>query len=210
MTDYATIAEIKAAMNKTGAGDDAVLTALATAASRAVDNFCNRPDGFVALTEATARVYAGEGKSWQTIDECTSVTEVAVKDSTTDDDYTDWTTADWIAFSGDPEHPEFNRLPYTALMVGYDGDYAHFLNGRRGKHSVPTMQITAKWGYATDVPTPIKQATIITASRWYKRGEGGWSDVLASGELGMLLYQKMLDPDVKLILVAGRYVRPAV
>jgi len=197
-------------MNKTGAGDDAVLTALATAASRAVDNFCNRPDGFVALTEATARVYAGEGKSWQTIDECTSVTEVAVKDSTTDDDYTDWTTADWIAFSGDPEHPEFNRLPYTALMVGYDGDYAHFLNGRRGKHSVPTMQITAKWGYATDVPTPIKQATIITASRWYKRGEGGWSDVLASGELGMLLYQKMLDPDVKLILVAGRYVRPAV
>jgi len=210
MTDYASISEIKAAINKTSADDDTVLTALATAASRAVDNFCNRPDGFVALETATARVYAGEGKSWQTIDECTSVTEVAVKDSTTDDDYTDWTTADWIAFSGDPEHPEFNRLPYTALMVGYDGDYAHFLNGRRGKHSVPTMQITAKWGYATDVPTPIKQATIITASRWYKRGEGGWSDVLASGELGMLLYQKMLDPDVKLLLVAGRYVRPAI
>ena len=210
MTDYCTIAEIKAAINKTGVEDDTVLTALATAASRAIDNFCNRPEGFVALTVATARVYAGNGKSWQPIDECTEVTLVAVKDSTTDDDYTSWVAADWIAFSGSAERPNFNKLPYDALMIGADGDYGAFLNGKRGSHSVPTVQVTAKWGYATTVPTPIKQAAITTAARWYKRGEGGWSDVLASGELGMLMYQKVIDPDVKMLLVAGRYVRPAV
>jgi hypothetical protein len=210
MANYATIAEVKAQINKTQADDDAVLTAMITAASLAIDNFCNRLDGFEAVDPATARTYAGDGKAWHEMDDAAAVTLVEVKDSMTDASYTSWAATDWLAFTGDPERPNFNRLPYTAIMVAVNGEYAAFLNGKLGAISQPTVRITAQWGYALTVPDPIKQATITQVARWYKRGESGWSDVLASGELGQLFYQKMIDPAVKFILVGGRYVRPVV
>jgi hypothetical protein len=223
MTDYVTAAEIKAATNKTQTDDDTIFAALATAASRAIDNYCNRPDGFVSVSVATARVYAGSGRSWMPIDECTSISLVAVKNAATDTTYTSWATTDWTAFTGDPERPNFNRTPYTAIMCTAGGDYSAFLNGQYITRSgfrpdpdndtyrgVPTVQVTAKWGYAATVPDAIKQAALVLAARWYKRGESSWSDVLASGEMGQLMYRKALDPDVKFMLSMGRYVRPVV
>ncbi len=223
MTDYATLAECKAAMQKNQVTNDAALSLCITAASRAIDNVCNRPDGFVALSVATARTYAGQGRSWQPIDDCTAITLVAVKDSPTDSAYTSWAVTDWIAFTGDPERPNFNKTPYTALMCSAGGNYSVFTSGfyttRPGfrpdpdyeyKRGVPTIQVTAKWGYATSVPDAIKQAAIAQACRFWKRGESGWSDTLATGELGMLLYRQALDPDIKNLLIMGRYVRPAV
>lgn len=226
MADYCTLAEVKAQLSNISTVDatrDAVITAIITAASRTIDNFCNKPEGFEVAASASARVYAGEGKSWQPIDPCTEITLVAVKDSPTDSTYTSWAAADWIAFSGDPERPDFNRTPYTAVMCSGVGDYSVFTSGyfttRPGfkpdpdneyKRGVPTVQITAKWGDAVTVPAPIKQACITLTARWWKRGEASWSDALASGELGQLMYRQALDPDVKMMLVMGRYVRPAV
>lgn len=206
MTDYLTAAELKSRVNKTETDDDTLLAVLVTAASRAVDNYCNRPDGFVALSVATARVYAGSGRSWLAIDDCTSITAVAAKTSSTDTTYTDWTAADWVAFTGDPARPNFNLAPYTAVMVAAGGSYGTFpTDGAQ-----PMIQVTAKWGYASTCPPAIKEATAVLAARWYKRGESAWSDVLASGETGQLMYRQMIDPDIKMMLVAGRYVRPAV
>ena len=210
MTNYAEIAEVKAQVGKTATDADPVLTAMVAAASRAIDNFCNRPDGFVAVSTATARVYTGTGKTWLRIDECAAITTVSVKESVSDTSYTDWVGTDWIAFRGDPERPNFNRTPYDAVMVLASGNYAAFLSGGLDSIANPTVQITAKWGYATTVPDAIKQAAITLCARWWKRGESAWSDVLASGELGQLLYRKELDPDVKMMLVAGRYVRRAI
>jgi hypothetical protein len=48
------------------------------------------------------------------------------------------------------------------------------------------------------------------SARWYKRLQGAMSDALASGELGMLLYQKSLDPDIRRILVDGRYINSVI
>jgi hypothetical protein len=75
--------------------------------------------------------------------------------------------------------------------------------------SVPTVQVTAKWGYAVTVPDRVKQACIIQAARWFKRGEGGWSDSLANADLGTLEFRKVLDPDLELILKQGRLIKPA-
>jgi hypothetical protein len=231
MADYATLAEVKERIDKTNADADAYLPAIITGASRAIDNFCNHPDGFVALTAATARYYAGTGTALQRIDECVEVTMVSVKDSVTDTTYTDWSPADWVAFSGDPRAPEFNRLPYDHLMTDIGGSYGVFTGGvigglsyfdalfmRMGRYnynprtarSQPTVKVTAKWGYAVTVPAPIKEACCMQAARWYKSYESAFSDVLASGEMGNLYYRKELHPDVKMILVAGRYVRPAI
>jgi hypothetical protein len=216
---YATAEELRAQFNKTSTAKDVTLTALLSAAELTINHFCNRPDGFEADTATSTRIYAGSGKPYQFIDETVEITLVEVKDSPTDTSYTSWAATDWIGFKGDPRDPNYNSLPYDSLMVDPTGDYAVFLSGSyvtRGgfrpstdvPRGVPTVRVTAKWGYSVAVPADIKEACIMQAARWFKRLEGAMSDALSSGELGVLLYQQALDPAIKLILVNGRHVKP--
>jgi len=228
---YATVAELKAEINLTDSEGKhtASLTRLLDAATRAINRVCNRPDGFDASSTATVRYYTGSGKPYQEIDECVQVTAVAVKDSASDDEdsYTSWTIgtvgttteADVFPATGDPEWPEYNTTPYTLLVIGANGDYSHFPSGRyttRGgfrpttlvARGIPVVQVTARWGFAATVPSDIREACLMQAVRWYKRFQSAMSDTLADGELGMLLYRQSLDPDIRRILVDGRYIRP--
>jgi len=229
MAGYTNLSEIKARMQKTDTDADTFLPMIIDAASRAIDNFCNRDaGGFEASDHATARYLSGNGRAVLLIDECVEITEVAVKDAATDTAYTAWTTpttnmagdGDWLAFSGDPENPDFNNLPYDSLMVDLNGDYNVFISGRyRGLRGfrperdasriVPTVRITAKWGYAINVPDAIKEACIMQVIRWYKREQGAMASALASAELGTLDLFKTLDPDFEFILALGRYIKPA-
>ncbi len=165
----------------------------------------------------------------QRIDDCISITAVAVKDSVSDTTYTAWAASDYIAFNGDRRNPEFNQTPYNALMVDVTGDQSHFTSGWQGggsyqdvifsspiygnfrvnynprqTHGLPTVQITARWGGYATVPDIIKQATISQCSRWYKRGQSSWDDTLASAELGNLIFALELDPDIKQMLTYYR------
>ena len=221
MAVYATVAELKARVNitSTDASRDSVLSALLAAASGAIDQFCNRPDGFLAASVASARTYAGRGAPFVWIDECTEITAVAVKDAATDTTYTAWATTDWVAFSGSPDAPDFNRTPYTGIMTDPNGNYDTFTAGefitRRGfrpssgvGRAVPTVQVTARWGYANETPAQVREAAITTAARWYKRGESSWADAMSNGEMGQLIYRRSLDADVEMML--SRYVLPAI
>jgi len=229
--DYATVAEAKAEAEITDTDHDTVLGRLLDGAARMIDRYCRRPDGFVADGTASARYYPGSGTAIQWIDECAAVSGVAVKDSASDDedDYTSWTLgtigstteADVFPATGDPRRPDYNRTPYTFLVIGPNGDYNYFTGGRyvgpRGfrpepasRRDVSTVEITAKWGYATEVPPDIKEATIMQAIRWYKRLQTGMSDAVGSPDLGQILYRQRLDPDVALILSMGGYRRQTV
>lgn len=222
---YATNTELKARLNKTGSEDDTTITALLEASTVAIDRFCHRPDGFLSDTLASARIYSGSGQPVQAIDECTEITLVAVKDSPTDTAYTSWVAADWIAFGGDPNNPDFQPtskgMPYTGIMCSAAGDYSTFTSGRyvslkgfahteRTRRSVPTVQVTAKWGYSATVPAQIREACIMQAARWYKRGQAAYSDTLAMPDTGQLMFRKVLDPDIQHILEQGRFVRPTI
>lgn len=228
---YCTVAELKSSMQKTDAGDDVLLGRIIEGAERKINRLCNRPDGFEADTVASARYYKGSGKAYQLIDECVEITAVAVKDSISDDTYTTWTSpsamfagdGDWYPGTGDPDDPQFNALPYTLLFVDPNGDQAWFTGEdsvmkKRGRNArglsllarVPTVRVTARWGYATTVPYDIVEATAMQASRWYKRLQSSMADTLASTDLGALLYMQKLDPDIAGILLDGRYVKPAV
>ena len=217
---YATVIELRAEMDKTSTASDLTLARLLDSAAASINDTCNRPDGFMSIPVATARIYAGSGKPFQRIDECTSITTVAVKDSATDDDYTDWASTDWIAFRGDPRFPDFNRVPYTGLMVDPTGDESIFTSGayttKAGfrpltdiHRGVPTVQITGKWGYATTVPADIKEICIEQAARWYKHLEAAGSGLTADSELGQLNTGK-LDGDLISRLKTRRYIKPTV
>lgn len=224
MADYTTPQKVRDSIDSIVAGtQDEVLARLITAVSRQIDRYCNRPDGFVALSAATARVYAGSGEPYLFIDECVAITGVGSKASPDDTTYNAWTSADWIAFSGDPLHPNFNRLPYTGLLTAPAGDYALFISGvytnsvgwrvqladqYQAARNVPTIQVTAKWGYAVTVPADIEQACIIQIARLFKRGQSAFQDSVANADFGTLMYRRGVDPEVEFILKQGRYVVP--
>lgn len=208
MTNWATAQELRSRMNSVTTLNDLNLEAILTAAQNTISRFCNRPDGFLAATTATTRLYAGSGNGYLSIDETPEITAVGVKSSTSDTVFTAWAATDWIAFKGSSRFPNFNKTPYEGLMVSPNGDYSYFRTGSR--RGFPMVQITAKWGYALTIPEELKEASIMQAIQWFKREEGAMTTALASGDLGMLLYNKAVDPAVAMILVEGRYKKPVV
>jgi hypothetical protein len=230
---YATLAELKAEIDVEGTGDDATLQRLLDAAENAINSKCNRPDGFVAVDTATPRYYPGSGKAYQYIGECVEVTAVAVKDSPSDDEdeYESWVVgtpgvtanADVFPAFGDPEWPDYNRTPYDMLIIGTNSQNAPaiFTSGRYSytggfprssqprKYGVLTVRVTAKWGFATVVPTDIKEATIMMAARVYKQLQSTMSDTIAAPEFGELMFRRGMHPTVDWILHEGRYIQPA-
>ena len=233
---YETLANLKLMIQKTDPADDAILQLILNSADKAINSFCNRSDGFVADAAASARYYPGSDEAYQWIDECTEITEVAVKDSPDNTTYTAWTTpttnmagdGDWFAFTGDPIEPDYNPIaegkPYTALGIDPNGDYSYFVGQggyvwpsdlvyeprRRQKGKAPTVRVTAKWGYATTVPDDIRAACAMQAAIWYKRLQSSGASVLANPGVGTLEMFKTLDPMVEQVLKLGRYVKPAV
>jgi hypothetical protein len=228
MMAYTTAALVRARMQKSDAGDDAIITALITAAERAINNFCNRPDGFEADAAASARYYSGNGQGHLLIDECVEIAAVAVKEDVTDTDYEAWSSpttnmagdGDWFACTGDREAPDFNSLPYTMLMVDPNGDYTDFTDAAYSglwgfrttqttkNRGLPTVKVTAKWGYSAAVPQEIAEACAMQTMRWYKRGQSAMASVLATADLGSLEIYPTLDPDIEFILRLGRYIKP--
>lgn len=220
---YASALELRGEMDKTTTADisDAELQRYLDAAARMINRTTNRPEGFVADLVASARTYAGSGKAYQWIDECIEIALVEVKDSVTDTSYAAWASTDWIGFSGEPRFPDLNHLPFGGVLVDPTGDEAIFISGEfaiapgfRSSRGVgrgaPTVRVTAKWGYSVEVPDDIKQACIMQATRWYKRLQGAMADTIAGPDLGTLLFRQALDPDIKLILQDGRYIKPSV
>jgi hypothetical protein len=234
---YCTVNEVKARIDKTYTDDDSLITALIAAAEKTINEWTNHPDGFEALSVATARRFVGSGKTYQLIDENVEISSVEVKDSATDTTYETWASGDYISCRGAFQHPTFDRTPNDLLIVDITGDKSHFTDGNVGgmypysdwngysyndgyyidsrrsrKHLVPgqpTVRVTAKWGYSVTVPTPIREACAMQTARWYKKYQGAMADALASTEFGQLLFIQVLDPDIKAILWLGRFVKPA-
>ncbi len=228
-TSYASVREFRNQIGKVGDTTDVEIQMILDAASQAIDRYCNRKDGFVAAPTATARIYPGSGTFVQFIDQFVSVSLVEVKSSPSVSTWDTWSVNDYVPFAGDERSPNFNPLPYgpySGLMVtatgtsriftsgafsnqiGFRSDMARLQNNALGR-GLPTVRVTARWGFAASVPPVIKQACLTQAARWWKRGSSGWSDSMANGDTGVMTYRKAVDPDVQMMLVAGRMVKPA-
>lgn len=204
MTDYADLAEVKAQINKTTDDKDAVISRAITAASRAIDRVCNRPEGFFKATAAAAKEYPSSGKDHLRINECVEITQVETR-SAANGSYSVWDSGWWVAYTGDSDRPTFGKTPYTGILCTGVNDSVF-----PARSKLPMIRITAKWGYSLDVPEDIQQACITICAKWFKRGEGAWADTFADGNFGLMIYKQALDPDVQMILMKGRYIRPAI
>ena len=189
---YATLSQLKASLRITDSVDDALLELAIEAASREIDSATERQ---FFPTNAT-RIYTPRDSYVVEIDDLTTLT--TLKTSSAADGTFDIT---WSA--SDYQLEPLNGLtggitvPYTQIRAV--GDYTFPIEGGEA-----TVQVVGSFGFAT-APTAIKQATVLLASRIFKRNDSPLG-VAGFGDLGVVRVSR-LDPDVDAMIAPYKKVR---
>jgi hypothetical protein len=190
---YATLTDVKNALRITDALDDSLLETAIESASRMID-------GYTARTFSNAgtavRNFAATDSLTCIIDDAISVTKVETTDEI-GDSYTEWAATDYQL---EPLNSRSDGLymPYTGLRAV--NEYLFPVLDQQA-----LVKITAVWGWAS-IPTAIKQATIIQASRLFKRLDSPLG-VAGFGDMGAIRVGRYLDPDVEQLAMPFRIMR---
>ena len=190
---YDTLLDVKAALRITDSIDDSLLETAIESASRMID-------GFTARTFSNAgtavRNFAATDAINLIIDDAITVTKVESTDEI-GDTYTEWTATDYQL---EPVNGRADGLysPYTGIRAvnTYTWPVVDYQ---------ALVKITGTWGWPS-IPTAVKQATIIQASRLYKRLDSPLG-VLGMGDLGQIRVSRYLDPDVEQLVMPYRIMR---
>jgi len=199
---YATRNQIKAALRIGTADtiDDELIDNCAGAASRLIDGYCNRQ--FWSVGSATTRVYMAENDFYCHIDDIAG-TAITLKTSGATDGNFDvtWTPSDYQL---EPLNGRLDGLQWSYDKIRAVGDYLFpTVNGNYGEQAL--VQLTAVFGWPS-VPEPVTQATIIQASRIFKRYDSPLG-VAGFGDLGAIRVSRFLDPDMAQLVEPYRRMR---
>ena len=199
---YATRNQIKAALRIGTADniDDDLIDNCAGAASRLIDGFCNRK--FWAVGSATTRVYQAEDSFFCSIDDI-SGTAITLQTSTNADGVFDttWSPTDWQL---EPLNGNLDGIEWAYDKIRAIGDYLFpTVNANYGSQAL--VKVTANFGWPY-VPETITQATIIQASRIFKRYDSPLG-VAGFGDMGAIRVSRALDPDVAQLVEPYRRMR---
>ena len=190
---YATLAEVKAALRLNDTIDDSLLEMAIESASRLVDGYSGRyfyNAGTATKNFAAQDNYIVVTEDLQSVSSLQDTNEIGGS-------YTTW---DANEYQLEPLNGKADgiSMPYTQIRaVG-----GNFFNLNVGDALV---RITGVWGWAA-VPIAIKQATIIQASRIFKRLDSPLG-VLSSPDLGFIRVGSRLDPDVAQLVDPYRTLR---
>jgi len=199
---YATRNQIKAALRIGTADniDDDLIDNCAGAASRLIDGYCNRK--FWSVGSATSRVYTAEDDYYCSIDDIAG-TALILKTSSLADGVFDvtWTVTDYQL---EPLNGNLDGLTWSYDKIRAVGDYL-FPNVNANYGSQALVQVTATFGWPS-VPEPVTQATIIQASRLFKRYDSPLG-VAGFGDMGAIRVSRALDPDVAQLVEPYRRMR---
>ena len=186
---YATRNQVKAALRIGTADtlDDDLIDNCVGAASRLIDGYCNRR--FWQTGTAEARVYQAEDSFYCSIDDIAG-TAITLKTSSQADGTFDvtWKVSDYQL---EPLNGNLDGLTWSYDKIRAVGDYLFpTVNANYGEQAL--VQVTAVFGWPS-VPEPITQATIIQASRIFKRYDSPLG-VAGFGDLGAIRVSRFLDP----------------
>ena len=199
---YATRNQVKAAL-RIGVGDtldDDLIDNCVGAASRLIDGYCNRR--FWQTGTAEARVYQAEDSFYCSIDDIAG-TAITLKTSSQADGTFDitWSPSDYQL---EPLNGNLDGLEWSYDKIRAVGDYLFpTVNANYGEQAL--VQVTAVFGWPS-VPEPITQATIIQASRIFKRYDSPLG-VAGFGDLGAIRVSRFLDPDMAQLVEPYRRMR---
>jgi hypothetical protein len=190
---YATLADVKNSLKITDNMDDSLLEIAVESASRLIDGYTGR---YFYNGGTATRNYAASDSWIVYIDDVQSVSEVASTDEV-GGTYTTWTVNDY-------QLEPLNGLtggmtqPYTSIRAVNQYVWP-FLADRA------LVKITGVWGWAS-VPIAVKQATILQASRIFKRNDSPLG-VAGFGDMGVVRVGSRLDPDVQHLVDPYRSMR---
>ena len=192
---YCTLAQVKAGLRITDSVDDTLLEMAAESASRAIDSYCNRV--FYSTGTAVVRYYSPQDSYLCDIDDLVSLTSLYTNSDETQSSYNiQWTSEDRQL---EPLNGLADGQPTPFTRIRAIGEYTfQTLNGEA------SVKVTGVFGYSA-VPIAITQATVIQASRIYKRLDSPLG--IISGELGTMRVGTRLDPDVAQLVDGFRKVR---
>lgn len=203
MTDYATLEEFKRYLriptDSEGGDDidDAELAVAITAASRTIDRFANRT--FTPVGEedvVTARIYTARYNRDRlqyevVVDDFMDDTGLVVKyDPIGDGTYSETVT-------------DTHLYPTRAATYGQPWTRIQFTNGASVPLNDNRIEVTALWGW-TAVPASIKEATLIQASRYWKRRDAPFGVVGGPDQMNWARLMARIDPDVELLVTDWR------
>jgi len=179
--DYITATQLKSYARITDAADDAEIGFAITAASRAVDQHCNRQFGLVA---AEARLYT----AWYHYERCRWVVDV--------DDFQ--SVVGLVVTIGGVATTTFTKEPRNAAAKGKPWERIVFDLAPSATPSYVDnyeVSVVAPWGWTTQ-PVPVTQASLLQASRFLSRRDSPYG-IAGSPEQGSeLRLLSRVDPDV--------------
>jgi hypothetical protein len=199
---YATKNQVKAALRIGTADtlDDDLIDNCVGAASRLIDGYCNRR--FWQTGTAEARIFQAEDSFYCSIDDIAG-TALTLKSSTQADGTFDltWSRSDYQL---EPLNGNLDGLTWSYDKIRAVGDYLFpTVNANYGDQAL--VQVTAIFGWPS-VPEPVTQATIIQASRIFKRYDSPLG-VAGFGDLGAIRVSRFLDPDMAQLVEPYRRMR---
>jgi hypothetical protein len=192
---YASLQETKSALRITDSVDDSLLEMAIESASRLIDGYAGRQ--FFSSGTAT-RYYTADDDFVCEIDDISSsnITLVTAMDADAVFDTT-WATTDYQL---EPLNAVLDGQAWPYTRIRAVGDYLWPISGGEA-----LVKLTAVFGWPA-VPIAIKQATIIQASRIFKRLDSPLG-VAGFGDLGVMRVSSSLDPDVAQLVAPYRRLR---
>ncbi len=192
---YCTLAELKTYLGLSGSGQDDNLENAVDSASREIDAICGR---FFYQTSSEAKYFTPINALYVDVPDISSPSGLALLIDTTDDGSHDKTLTINTDFYTAPldagnEVAGVQAQPITQIKI---------LDTRSSERFNPTIvkqvKITCQWGWST-VPHAIKQATLLQATRLFKRKDSPFS-TYGNPETGTGELFNKFDPDaMKLI-----------
>lgn len=191
---YATLQQLKSAIGIADGFDDSALEMALEAASRQIDSYTER---YFYNAGTATKIFAPIDNWVCPTEDFITLTQVQTsEDGDTWD--TTWAADDWQA---EPLNGRAGGLVTSYTQIRAVEDYLFpYRNGEA------TVRLTGTWGWSA-VPIAITQATIILASRIFKRLDSPLG--IISNELGSMRIGFRLDPDVQHLIEPYRKIAMA-
>lgn len=192
---YASLAEVKAALRITDAIDDSLLDMAVESASRLIDGFAARQ--FYSSGSAV-RYFVAQDDFVVEVDDLVNGTVVIQTAQDADGVFdTTWDTNDYQL---EPLNSVLDGIAWPFNQIRAVGDYLWPISGGEA-----LIKVTGTFGWPY-IPIAIKQATIIQASRIYKRLDSPMG-IVGFGDMGAIRVSNQLDPDVAQLVMPYKRMR---
>ena len=181
---YCTLADVKAALRITDTIDDALIENSINSASRMIDQYCNRY--FYSTPAGEVRYYKANDGFVCWIDDAQSITQIQTSSTDPIIFDTTWESGDYQVL---PANRWANGAYYPITGITATDNYLFPVWA-----DMALVKVTGQFGWSA-VPDPIKFASIIQASRLFKRLESPLG-VAGVSDIGIMRVGANIDGDV--------------